>query len=685
MQLKVLEVLSPVGSYEALEAAVRSGANAVYLGAKQFSARRNADNFDNAELKSAVAYCRIRGVKVYLAVNIMIGDSELEDALETVRQGVECGIDAVIIEDLGLARLLHLAFPTLQLHASTQMTVHSPAPLKILKELGFSRVVAAREMSKSSLENFCARAKELGIEVEVFVHGALCMCVSGQCLLSSVIGGRSGNRGLCAGPCRLPFKVKGGTGYDLSLKDLSLLSYVDELAGMGVTSLKIEGRMKRPEYIAAATHAFRLAVDKQPIPNELTDALNSVFTRSGFTDGYYKSKLGKAMFGVRTDGDVELSKSTYAYLHGLYRNERSSVPVNITAEIKSGMPISITFDDGKNKAAVLGDIPKVAQNKQATAEDITKALTKLGGTPYYAQNIDITLDNGLFVSASELNGIRRTAVELLNEQRAKTPMLEEYFLEKIKDNKSVKGKTKIYARFEKASLIPQDLKQITTVILPLDANIPKNFKEGIRYAVELPRWIENEEYVLNELEKFKKLGFTAAFCGTIGAVALALSQGFEVIGAMGLNVYNGLTAEVLRELGVKETVLSSEIALKDAEKLKTQTKVGLFAYGKLPLMMFKNCPLKNGEGCKECNGQRSITDRKGVSFPIICRNNYSELLNFAPTYMADKLEDISSFEFALLYFTTESQEQIQKIITDYTYGGTPKGDYTRGLYYRNIL
>ncbi len=685
MQILNPEVLSPVGSYEALEAAVRSGADAVYLGAKQFSARRNADNFDNMELKSAVAYCKVRNVKVYLAVNIMIGNGELEDALKTVRQGVECGIDAVIIADLGLARLIHSAFPNLQLHASTQMTIHSPSPLKYLKTLGFSRVVAAREMSKSALENFCKEASALGIEVEVFVHGALCMCVSGQCLLSSVIGGRSGNRGLCAGPCRLPFKVKGGTGYDLSLKDLSLISYVDELKKMGVASLKIEGRMKRPEYIAAATKAFRLAVDKELIPIELSDALNSVFTRSGFTDGYYKNKLGKDMFGIRTEGDAELSKSTFSYLHGLYRNERSSVPVKITAEIKKSTPISVTFDDGKEKITVLGEIPQIAQNKQATSEDVFKALNKLGGTPYFADNIHITLDEGLFVPASELNNLRRQAVELLSEQRAKIESIEEYAIKTAESQADTCREAKIYARFRKVSDIPEKLGKITTVILPLDAEIPQKLVEGIRYAVELPRWIDNEEYVLNRLSEFKNSGFSAALCGTLGAVSLALTQGLEVIGGMGLNVYNSQNADVLKDFGVNETVLSAEISIKEAKKLNLKLKKGIFAYGRIPLMMFKNCPLKNGDGCKNCNKEGKITDRMGVEFPIMCSGTYSELYNFLPTYMADKSDDISGFDFILLYFTNEGNEQIEKLIEEYTFGALPEGNFTRGLYYRNIL
>ena len=280
------EVLAPAGSMEALEAAVRSGADAVYLGAQEMNARRNAENFGEQQLKNAISYCHIRGVKVYLTLNILISNNELAHALEIVRSAYRFGIDAVIVQDLGLARLIHTAFPELQLHASTQMTVMSESALYDLKEIGFSRVVAAREMNAYELKRLCDTARQLDMTVEVFVHGALCMSVSGQCLMSAILGGRSGNRGLCAGPCRLPFEAPNGTGYDLSLKDLSLLPHIDKLAEMGVASLKIEGRMKRPEYVAAATASARQAVDKKEIPDLLKSSLSNVFSRSGFTDGY---------------------------------------------------------------------------------------------------------------------------------------------------------------------------------------------------------------------------------------------------------------------------------------------------------------------------------------------------------------------------------------------------------------
>ena len=274
MLLSRPEILAPVGNAEMLYAAVRAGADAVYLGLNNFNARRNAENFTLESLREAARYCHVRGVKVYLTFNIIIGDSELKEALELCVGAAEAGIDAVIVTDIGFAKLIKEAVPSLPIHASTQMTVHSPAALKRLKEMGFDRVVVSREMSREELGEFCEAAKKLNIEVEVFVHGALCMCISGQCLLSSMLGSRSGNRGLCAGPCRLPFGCDGGTGYDLSLKDQSLIPYLGELWDMGVASLKIEGRMKRPEYVASAVAACRQMLLEGKVSEELSKALS---------------------------------------------------------------------------------------------------------------------------------------------------------------------------------------------------------------------------------------------------------------------------------------------------------------------------------------------------------------------------------------------------------------------------
>ena len=688
MSLSNCEVLSPAGSFESLYAAVRSGADAVYLGAKRFSARRNAENFDDEQLKEAIKYCKIRGVKVYLTVNILIKESEINDAVKTVQTAYENGIDGVIIQDLGLCLILKKLFPKLELHASTQMTVYSPAPLKALKNFGISRVVAAREMSKNALKKLCREAEKLDMEVEVFVHGALCMSVSGQCLLSAIIGGRSGNRGLCAGPCRLPFKVSGGTGYDLSLKDLSLIEHIPELIKIGVKSFKIEGRMKRPEYIAAATYSCRLAADGLPIPEELSSALNGVFTRSGFTDGYYTEKKGADMFGVRTKEDAQLSKQAFSYLHSLYRNERSSVALDMSFTAQNGKPLKLCVSDGDNIAQITGNIPSSAVSRETTADDIEKNLKKLGGTPYFAKNISSEIPSGLFVSASELGDMRRRAVEALNIKRGECArtLHDKYKFKKAAEKNHNCGENLLYARFAFAEQIPSDISGIHTVILPLESCNLQKLPSGVRLAVELPRWAENEVSVLNKLLLLKSKGFTAAYCGTLADAVIAKKAGLEIIGATGLNVFNSVSAQFLSEnFGVDEITVSPELTLGEAEDLNTSLKTGIFAYGRLPLMLLKNCPVKSFSGCKKCNGEGFITDRKGIEFKIACRGTESELLNCLPISLSDKLSELSGFDFLTLYFTTETSAEALNVINSYKSGVSLQGDFTRGLYYRRTL
>ncbi len=678
------EVLSPVGNPESLQAAVRSGADAVYIGAKQFSARRNADNFDDDSIRKTVEYCHIRGVKVYLALNIMIKQTEIQSAFETALIAYKCGVDAFIISDLGLASLIHKHLPDMQLHASTQMTIHSPAALKLLKCLGFTRAVAAREMSKKQLELLCAEGEKIGIEIEVFVHGALCMSVSGQCLMSSILGARSGNRGLCAGPCRLPFKAENGTGYDLSLKDLCLYEYIDELKQMGVASLKIEGRMKRPEYIAAATSACRSAVDKGYIDQKLFETLQAVFSRSGFTDGYYKDILGRDMFGVRTKDDVISSKDTYAYLHEIYRNERQSVKIALTAEILADKPMRLVISDGENTVEAVGDVPSLARNRTLDKDNVSESLTKFGGTPYICNSANVVVDDGLFAPASSLNALRRECVEKLNEQRA-TVNRNNYTLPQFAFSTDVSGDKQLIARFLSANQIPEKLNGIKAVILPFECEFPQNLPDGITLVADLPRFILDESAVQKRLKYLKEKGIDTAFCGNISAIELAKSEGFNVIGDIGLNVHNSLTAETLCGMGANALTLSAEVSVNELQKISSAVPVGIFAYGRLPLMLTRNCPLKNGRKCSDCDKQGYIVDRLDIKFPVRCRNGYSEVLNSAPLYMADRMYEISPVDFLLLNFTTESKDECEKIINDYKTAAKPDGEYTRNLYYRTLI
>ena len=679
------EILSPAGNFQMLEAAVRCGADAVYLGAKDFSARRNAENFSAEELKAVAEYCRIRGVKTYLTLNILIKDSELDSACSLARAAYLAGIDGVIIQDIGLAQILRKAVPGLALHASTQMSVMSPSALPYLKKAGFKRVVAAREMSCAELKTFCKAAEKLGLETEVFVHGALCMSVSGQCLLSAFLGSRSGNRGLCAGPCRLPFSVAGGTGHDLSLKDLSLLNHLSQLRDMGVTSFKIEGRMKRPEYVAAATAAARAALDNGFVPEDIAGLLKNVFSRSGFTDGYYADNLNRDMFGIRTKDDVTAADAAFSVLHGLYRGEKQSVKISAALTAEKNSPLRLTLSDGENTVTAVGETPQSAQNRPATAKGLKAAIDKFGSTPYLPEKIDVVCEEGLFIPAAAINSLRRAAAEKLDSARAEIkrecPPISDCKAEK---RNLTDKKQRLYARFYSREQLPKNLENISKIIFPLE-NDPPKIPAGITAVAELPRITANEEYIKTRLELFKKQGFTEALCGNIAAVHTALACGFSVIADTGLNVYNSASADAARNMGVSEITLSSEMLLSDISRLSSPVPVGIASYGKLPLMLYRCCPVKNGKSCKECGGKGYVTDRKGVVFPVQCRKSFSEMLNSVPVWLADRKAELAALDFLTLYFTDETAEQAEKIINAYVNGGAPYGKYTRGLYYRGCI
>ena len=680
------EILAPVGNSEMLVAAVRSGADAVYLGAKEFSARRNAQNFDRGELQNAVKYCHIRGVRVYLALNILISQAETEAALDLAKFAYRIGVDGVIVQDLGLARILHQYIPRLKLHASTQMSVHSPSALPLLKDLGFCQVVAAREMSREELKALCDKARELDITVEVFVHGALCMCLSGQCLLSAFLGSRSGNRGLCAGPCRLPFKAPGGTGYDLSLKDLSLLSHINELQTLGVGSFKIEGRMKRPEYVAAAVTACREAVERGAVSESLEATLKNVFSRSGFTDGYYTSRLGRDMFGIRTREDVLSADKAFPRLHEYYRAERAAVPLSISVEIREGKPVTLTLCDGENTVTAEGGLPERAQNKAVAREDIIKNINKFGATPYFAQSIEISLDDGLFVRASELNSLRRTACEMLDDCRGNTK--NEDFSVNYTAPEKKKNDTKeaaLLARFSCHEQIPADLSGLSGIIYPLEADPDKIVGCGLPLIADVPRGIVSEKAILERLKDFKQKGFCAALCGNLAAVSLARQAGLAVVADTGLNLANSEALATAADFGCAAAVVSVEQPLNEITALPSPIKKGIVAYGNIPLMLFRNCPLKNGVSCDKCDKNGVLTDRLGVEFPVGCRGGYSELYNSLPIWLADRKSDLSGLDFAVLYFTRESRQTAAQVIEAYKKGLPPPFKHTRGLYYRGTV
>jgi len=671
------EILAPVGSREALEAAVRCGADAVYFGTGNFNARRNASNFDGDALKEAVDYCHLHSVKCHITLNTLVSDSELDELIETIKLICSAGADALILQDLGVVKIVREICPEMPLHASTQLSTGTPEGIKLLSELGFSRAVLPRELSKSEIEKIAAVSP---IELEAFVHGALCMCVSGQCLLSAMLGSRSGNRGLCAQPCRLPFAAKGGTGTDLSLKDLSLIEKINELSDIGVCSFKIEGRMKRPEYVAAAVTACRKALDGRYGEND-REELKALFSRSGFTDGYYEGKLGRDMFGKRekenvTSATAELLKK----YEKLYEKENAVYHAEFLFTAHIGEKPTLAVKARGESAFVEGEsVCERAVNKSLEADTVKAQLSKCGGTVFYADKIECEIDEGLSLRVSAINAMRRKALEVLEE---KITYKKPYILNDYKFRKpAVKGgkKRELYVLFSSAQQIPDSLK-CDKLFLPLDTDeaIIKKYSAG----VSVPRGLFGNYAVIEE--KLKKSPAEYALCNTLDAVALTKNAGKTVIGGPFMNIFNSVALSEAEALGVSGQVLSFELTAKQIADIGGNIKTGCVVYGRTPLMLTRNCPVKNGTDCSKCRSNSSLTDRKNISFPVRCENGFSQLYNSVPTYMLDRLDEIRGMDFDMLVFTTETKSEAEEIINSYYKHSPPKGEYTRGLFTRGV-
>lgn len=663
------EVLAPAGSMESLIAGVRSGANAIYLGGKSFNARRNAGNFDNEELKRAVEYCHSHGVKVYLTLNILVRDDEMENAYNTVRDALLCGVDAFIVQDIGVAKMIREHFQSARLHGSTQMSIMTPSGAKAAKEMGFSRIVLPREMS---LEEIKEIRESTDLELELFVHGALCMSVSGQCYLSSVIGSRSGNRGLCAQPCRLPFTAGGNATHALSLKDLSLIGELDKLDG--ITSLKIEGRMKRPEYVSAAVSAVKKAIDGEYSSSD-EFMLRRVFSRSGFTNGYLNSKLGKNMFGTRRKEDVVAANNVLKEIARNYEKETPLIPLDISFTCRDNEKAVLIAKSDKKEVTVIGDVPEKAINKPMSEESLKERLSKFGGTQYFSKNIEINLDDGLILPASKINEMRRNAVSKLDEQEKIELQYKPFNVFLPKYNQP--DKPYATASFSNASQIP-DNHPFERVFIPVNSSL-EDFVDN-RAGVVLPRGLFGIERELKiRLEKLKKAGVNKALCGNIGSYTLCKDMGFEVYGDFGLNVFNSLSANK-----IDHPILSFELTQSQINNINARDK-GMIVYGYLPLMLNRNCPVKNDIGCFECDKHGRLTDRKGMEFPVMCSDfPCVELLNCHPLYMLDRLDEVKT-DFIHFYFSIESKKQVEKVIALYENRGKPDFKYTRGLYQRGTL
>lgn len=678
------EILAPAGSFDSLTAAVRCGADAVYLGGRELNARRNAANFSDEELAQAVEYCHARGVKVYITLNTLVRDDEMETAMNAVRCACDVKADALILQDIGLTSLIRKAAPDMPLHASTQTSVQTLDGIKMLADMGFCRAVLPRELSKKEIEKIAAQSP---IELEMFVHGALCMCLSGQCQLSAVLGSRSGNRGLCAQPCRLPFAADGGTGHDLSLKDMSLIEYLPELVQMGVLSFKIEGRMKRPEYVAAAVTACKKSLAGESAA-EYEHTLGAIFSRSGFTSGYYNGALGRDMFGVRRKEDVTAAKDVLSPLAALYDGEQPLIraDMHLSAQVGEKAYLAVKAA-GKSVFAESENAVQKAQNRAVGSEEIETRLRKCGSTQFYVGDIGIDIGDDIFLSASEINSLRRKALAMLEEkiaERAEIP----FYPQEISIRHRRSQNRGYVIRVRNVSQMPSDLSYVRRVILPMDVGeeTVKYLKDKkIQPAVEVPAAIfGGDDAVYNSLVKARKNGISLAAVCSLDSAAIAKKAGMKLCALPGTNIFNTFSLDEFARLGFTDAILSTELKIAQCASLGGKLPRGVFAYGRLPLMQTRNCPVKNGTTCDKCRKHGSLTDRMGVTFPVECTPFASTLLNSVPIVESDKREQFEFADFSLLWFTIETKEECEKVLESYRRGDAPQGEFTRGLLYRGV-
>lgn len=673
-----MELLAPAGTFEALIAAVQSGADAVYIGGSEFSARRSAANFTLEEIQKAADYCHIRDVKLHIAANILIKEQETASFLEYIEKIGEVA-DAIIIQDIGMASKIRKILPDIPLHASTQMTASNLATVKKLEQMGFERIVLARELSLSAIEYICKNTKA---EIEVFGHGAICMCYSGQCLMSSIIGGRSGNRGMCAQPCRLPYEIDGKKGYLLSPKDLCVLSHIKKLKEIGVASLKIEGRLKRKEYVSAVCGIYRKYIDNpKPVSEEDMTILLDAFNRSGFTDGYLKDKLGKDMMTYQNPSNVCENKFTdWVNLHSKSDANFKKSGIYLSARLEKDHPIYLScYDMNGNYAEVTGEISaETAINKPLTCERLRQQLEKLGQTPFFAEDTEISIAPGITIPVSEINKVRRELTDKLQEEKCFRRVLKK----ESADEEFLPERTKDIAIVCEVSTVEQAKECIDKGITEIYANtslankLCKQYK-GVKVIAKLPP-------VCRDDRNYEKPMTDGILISNIGQ----FDENKECYGDFRLNVTNSSSIGFYSNL--KRVTLSPELNLKELIPISDGGEI--IAYGRIPLMVMENCPLKAIGRCQKLQNTAAITDRRGEKFPIRCNEGCTaEILNSKPIYLADKPEIVNKLKINAirLIFTVENSEICGTIIDRYKMmitgdsGEKPKENtFTRGHFYR---
>ena len=692
----MLELLAPAGSMESLRAAVQNGANAVYLGCGIYNARQGAKNFTPQALTEAVKYCHVRDVAVHLTLNTLVSDKETQELVQLIRHAAQSGVDAFIVQDLGVVRLCRQIAPHIPIHGSTQMTIHSLPGVLLCAAWGLSRVVLSRELSREEIRYICQNSP---IEIEVFGHGALCMCYSGQCYLSAAIGGRSGNRGRCAQPCRQSYGYgRWQNQYPLSLKDSCLVRELKELEQMGVASLKLEGRMKRPEYVAAVTGIYRKALDTHMVTRDMEKTLLDAFNRQGFTQGYYDGNLGGEMFGVRED--TRENAAFFKELRQTYETgETPLVPIRFQAVVRPGLTQLTVIDPQNRVCTAQGPAPEMARVAELTKEVLIARLTKTGGTPYRCVEAAVEIEPGLSLSASAINGLRRDVLNQLTALRARRDVPALGRPERIPNyrtpqeppayNIQVTTKEQITGRLLK---MQPNLLYVPLHLLTEDAAFTRDLVGKVRVCPVLPRVVHDGELarLKEQLRSLRALGIREALVGNLGLLLPVRECGMHPRGDFGLNIYNSAALQSIREMELRSQCLSFEMTLPQIRDAKKGLPCEILAYGRLPLMITENCLIRGRTGQCTCHlGSAKLVDKTGSEFPVIRDGNTcrSVLLNGKKLYWLDRQEDLARLGLwaVRLYFTTENPQEVDRVLSACRSGeAMDPGACTRGLYLRGL-
>ena len=708
MKCQDVELLAPAGSYDSLKAAVSAGADAIYLAGNKFGARAFANNFTEEELLDAIDFAHLHGCKIYLAVNTLLKDKELSIELHSYLKPLyERGLDAVIVQDIGVLSFIRENFAELPIHASTQMNVTNEQGAQFLQDNGVSRVVLARELS---LDEICNIVADTEIEIECFVHGALCYSYSGQCLFSSFIGGRSGNRGQCAQPCRLPYE-----GQDIfSLKDMCALRHIPDLITAGIHSFKIEGRMKTPEYVAAVVSIYRKHIDKYmsegykgyDVSEQDMETLMEAYNRDGEHSGYLYQTNGRDMLALDKPKTRTRNEQLFSELRAKYVETESKEKINGKLTLCAEKPATLELEFGGIRVEVSTKFVERAKNCPISILDVKKHVSQLGNTSFVFEHLDIKMDEDIFISTKDLKMLRREAIAQLTEtilsQYYRTS--KDYQYQRKSENKQELSDTKqLYVSVETIEQFDiaikyEEVKRIYVEITMLNQikKVLSNNQVAKEIYLAMPFIFRKNTQQIFE-ERYEELLevcdgiLVRSYDGYKFLRKKAYSK--KIVVDYPLYTMNRQSKEFWKREGIEQTTAPLEINRYELAAMENDT-VELVGYGYLPMMISAGCTRKNLTKCNKVDGAVKVKDRYKKEFIVknYCEYCYNIVYNFAPLWLCDRMKELSqlSIRALRLQFVYESDKEMQAVLQAYIEGlrtgkkSVCTGEFTRGHFERGI-